>query len=443
VTSGLAVAAVLLLVLVNACFVAAEYAIVTVRRTRIEALCRAGSRRARILQRVVDDLDRHISAIQLAITSVGIAIGWLGEPAIAEAIGSTFSELGVHSALVIHSTSFVIAFALITSVVVVGGELAPKFLGLRRTERVALWMAPPLRAFAGTVRPLLAVLNGTAGLLLKLVGVTRADPDYERMNREEMSIFLSKQSMLGRLSPTRRQLLENVLDFTEHTACDVMIPRDSIDYLSLERPWDENLAVAMETEHTRYPLCESGLDSVIGMIHIKDLFHRAATIQSSEDLRLIQHEMLFVPESQSIDELQRTFQAKHTHMGMVLDEYGVPTGLVTMEDILEELVGEIQDEFDEDEAPKIVESGEGLLVDGMLRVDELRRDLELEVEEVEADTLGGYVNNALGKIARVGDHFKLGTYDGRVVEMQGRRVARVLLTPAEQRDASGRAAESA
>jgi CBS domain containing-hemolysin-like protein len=428
-SDGLAVATVFALVAVNACFVAAEFAIVTVRRSRVEALMRAGSRRAGLLHRVVGDLDAHVSAIQLAITSVGVAIGWLGEPAIASLVAGTFTKLGVESLMFVHTLSIAIAFVAITSTLVVAGELAPKFLGLRRTELVALWTAPVVFSLARLTRPLLDVMNSAAGLMLRVVGVNKPDPQSEHMDPEELRIFLSEMSMLGRLSVNKRKMLENVFEFAEHTARQVMVPRDQIDYLSLERPMEENVSILMETGHTRYPLCEGGLDTVVGMIHIKDMFQRLSAIQTSDDLRLIQHNMLFVPESLSIDMLQATFQRRRAHMAVVVDEYGVPTGLVTMEDVLEELVGEIRDEFDTDEAPKIVRSKDGFVVDGMTLVEDLCRELELDVDESDVDTVGGYVTSVLGKIARVGDRFVLDGYSGRVTEMQGRRVARVLLRP--------------
>jgi CBS domain containing-hemolysin-like protein len=430
--NGGALAVVLVLVAVNACFVAAEFAIVTVRRSRVEALVRAGSRRGHILAAIVSDLDAHISAIQLAITTVGIAIGWLGEPAIAANLERIFGLAGVTNAFLIRTTSFALAFLAITMIVVIAGELAPKFLGLRRTERVALWMAPIVYWFARGTRPLLNLMNHSAGLLLRAFGVAKSEASGEDVEPEELRIFLSELAKLGRLSASRLKMLENVFDFAEHTARQVMVPRDQIEFLAIERPFEENQALLQRSGHTRYPLCKADLDSVIGMVHIKDLYQRADVIQSSEDLRLIQHDMLFVPESQSIDALQRLFQRRRTHMAIVVDEYGVPTGLVTMEDVLEELVGEIQDEFDVDETPKIEESRDGLLVDGMLLLADLCRELDIEALEADVDTVGGYVTSALGKIARVGDRFVIGkNYAGRVVEMQGRRVARVLLTRIE------------
>jgi CBS domain containing-hemolysin-like protein len=428
VSSGAALALVLVLVAVNACFVAAEYSIVTVRRSRVKTLVAAGNRRATVLDRVLSDLDSHLSAIQLAITSVSLAIGWLGEPAFASVIAGLLGALGITAAVVIHTVSFSLAFAMITAVLIIAGELAPKFLGLRRTEAVALWTAPLVRGFARMTRPALNVMSGSASLILRTFGVDKAKESEETMDSEELRMVLSQLSSRGRLPRVMRAMIENVFEFAEHTSRQVMMPRDKIDYVSLERTMEENLAIIMESGHTRYPLCESDLDSVVGMVHIKDLFRRSNTIQSSEDLRLIQHDMLFVPESQPIDELQRLFQIERAHMAVVVDEYGVPTGLVTLEDVLEELVGEIQDEFDDDERPQIVYEDDGVQIDGMLLVDDLCRELGLDSDqEIDADTVGGYVTNLLGKIPREGDAFVIGNRRGRVTEMKGRRVARVLL----------------
>lgn len=431
-SSAVSLAVAVGLVFVNACFVAAEFAIVTVRRSRVETLARTGSRRAQTLQKILADLDAHISAGQLAITVSGLGIGWLGEPAVADLLAPAFTLAGLHSGAFLHTVSFTLAFALITATVLIVGEIAPKLLGLRRTELVALSMAVPVHGLARLTKPLLSTMNRIASGLLHAFGVGEADPEYTAMDSDEMRIFLSQSATFGRLSVTKRRMIENVIDFAEHTAKQIMIPRDQIDFLSLESSVEENLAIIGRTAHTRYPLCESGLDSVVGMIHLKDLFLRASTVQTSDDLRLIQHDMLFVPETQPIDVLQRTFQRRHAHMAIVVDEYGVPTGLVTLEDVLEELVGEIQDEFDLDEEPKIIHSPDGLLVDGMLLVDDLSRELEMTVPETEDDTIGGYVTTALGKIARVGDRFSLGKFEGRVVEMQGRRISRVLLVESTQ-----------
>ena len=216
-----------------------------------------------------------------------------------------------------------------------------------------------------------------------------------------------------------------------------MIPRDRIHALSLARSLDENLALIRETNHTRYPLCERDLETIIGMVHIKDLFLISEELRSSTDLRQIRRKLPMVPESQSIEELQQRFERERVHMAIVIDEHGAPIGLVTLEDVLEELVGEIHDEFDAEEPPSITQSEEGLLVDGMMLIDDLCRELDVDLAESEADTVGGFVTESLGKIGKVGDRFRFGRYDGWVAEMEGRRVSRIHLTKAGETGREG------
>jgi len=429
-TAALVIAGVL--ILVNACFVAAEFATVSVRRSRIDGLARAGNRRARVLCKILDELDAHLSAGQIMITAAGIGIGWLGEPAVAGLLEPAFTLLSIEEGVLLRSVSFLVAFAAITLVTLIAGEIAPKLLGLRRAETVALWMAIPLHTVEIIARPAPRILTGGASILLSLVGVRgSADEDsLDALDPEELRAFVRQSSTFGRLSLTKRKLIENAIEFTEHTAKQIMVARNHIDYLNLDDSLEDNLRVVHKAAHTRYPLCRSSLDTVVGMIHIKDLFRRSGQVRTSADLQTIQHDMLFVPETQPIDVLQRTFQRKRAHMAIVVDEYGVPVGLVTLEDVLEELVGEIRDEFDEDEKPQIAKSAKGVSIDGMLLVQDLARELGIRIEPGEDDTVGGFVTTVLGRIARVGDGFRLGDYQGTVTEMEGRRVARILLQEA-------------
>jgi len=231
---------------------------------------------------------------------------------------------------------------------------------------------------------------------------------------------------MGAVSGPKRRLLENVFNYSGKMAKDLMIPRAEIAYVSLARSWPENLQIIRSSHHTRYPLCTLGLDHVVGMVHIKDLFESASEIRSSEDLLKMKRDILFVPESGPAEELQRQFQQKRMHMAVVVDEYGGTAGLVTLEDLLEEIVGEIQDEFDR-EPPKIQKTAEGEVVDGLLQVAEVNDKLGLGLEETDARTVGGYVTEELGRIARVGDRVSVNGRELRVVEMKGRRVAKVLV----------------
>ena len=414
------------LVLLNAFFVAAEFAIVKIRVTRLETLAKKGNIFAHSARHAVQHLDWYLSATQLGITVASLALGWVGEPAFAVLVAPLLGLMGIWSASIVHSLSLTIAFLSITLLHIVLGELAPKSLAIQRTETVVLAVSLPLRLFFIVFYPVLWLLNSLSNGLLRILRIGSASAESLAHTEEELRIILGESARTGALSGIKRRLLENIFTYTRRTAQEIMIPRAEIAYLSLARSWPENLAVMRTTEHTRYPLCTLSLDHVIGMVHVKDLFHAGAGLVSEEDLLKRKREILFVPESCTLDELQRQFQQKRLHMAVVVDEYGGTAGLVTLEDVLVELVGEIQDEFDR-EQPKIESTAEGELLDGLLLVAEVNGRLGLGLNEREARTLGGYITAELGRIARVGDRVTVNGRELRVIEMKGKRVAKVLV----------------
>jgi CBS domain containing-hemolysin-like protein len=245
-------------------------------------------------------------------------------------------------------------------------------------------------------------------------------------SEEELRLLLAESHRLGTLSGTKRELLENIIDYTERTARHKMIPRADIAYVSLARSLDENMAVITQTAATRYPLASTDIDHVIGMIHVKDLFVRRDQIKSSADLAAIKREILFVPETRRLDALQRDFQQHRTHMAIVVDEYGGTSGLVTLEDVIEEIVGEIQDEFDR-EPPAVEETPEGLVFDGLTLVDDVEERLGVELPETaDVSTLGGFVTAQVGRMPRPGDRIRVEGFQLKVLEVIGRRVTKVL-----------------
>ncbi len=421
------------LLLLNAFFVAAEFAIVKIRASRLETLARRGRIFASSAKHAVAHLDSYISATQLGITVANLGLGWIGEPAMARLLRPAFEVVGFASEAVVHSVSFGVAFAVITCITIVVGELMPKMLAIQHTEKVALAVALPLRIFRWFFFPVLWLLNSSSKALLRLIGVEGVSAESLAHSEEELRILLGESARAGAVSGSKRRLLENVFAYSGRTAKQIMIPRAEIAYVSLVRSWPENLEIIRSSQHTRYPLCTLSLDHVVGMVHIKDIFVAGAQISDAEDLLKIKREILFVPESCAVDELQRQFQQKRMHMAVVVDEYGGTSGLVTLEDVLEELVGEIQDEFDR-EPPKIIRTPEGQIVDGLLLVSDVNGELGLNLQEGEARTVGGYITEELGRIARVGDRVNVNGRELRVLEMKGRRVAKVLVAsprPAE------------
>ena len=419
----------LCLVLVNAFFVATEFAIVKVRSAHIEDLARRGSPLARVARKVINNLDTSLSAVQLGVTFASLGLGWIGEPTFARVVEPLLNLSGIWSPEVVHGFSFVLAFAILTSLHIIVGELMPKFLSVRKPQEVALWTSLPFWLFSLSFYPLLWLLNACANGLLHLCGVHVARVQELAHSEEELRVILSESQRHGALSAGKVNLLENVLDMAGRTVMEIMVPRPDLDHLLLNKSWTDNLDTIYRTGHTRYPLCETDIDQVVGMVHIKDIFLRRIEIKSSADLLKIKREVLFVPESRPVEALQQDFQQRRLHMAVVVDEYGSTAGLVTLEDVLEELVGEIQDEFDA-EPPKLELTAEGAVVDGLVPLTEVTEALGLPAIEVkDTHTIGGYVNAQLGRIGRIGDTVPLDSHTVKVLEINGRRITRVLIAP--------------
>jgi CBS domain containing-hemolysin-like protein len=414
------------LVLLNAFFTAAELSMTRVRNTRMDELTKEGDWRARAVRTHQDRLQYFLSATQLGITLASLGLGWVGAPALGALLAPVLSTMGVESEATVRSAAAVAAFVVLTFVHILVGELLPKALAIRETDRVALWTAVPMLAFRFVAAPALWLLDRTADQVLRWLRVDpRTVPDAH--SEEELRMLLAESHRVGTLSGDKRELLENIIDYTERTAREAMIPRTDIAYLTLSRSLEENYDVITQTMHTRFPLATIGIDHVAGMVHVKDLFLRRDRLRSSEDLLEIKRDILFVPESRPLDALLRDFQRSRTHMAMVVDEYGGTAGMITLEDVIEEIVGEIQDEFDR-EAPKVEETADGLVVDGLTVLDDVWEKLDVEVEaSAEVSTIGGLVAEKLGRIPRTGDRVSTNGYELRVLEMKGRRVSKVLV----------------
>jgi CBS domain containing-hemolysin-like protein len=419
----------LFLVLLNGFFVAAEFAIVKVRSTKIKELADEGDWRATVTRSVIAHLDAYLSACQLGITIASLGLGWIGEPAVAELIEPTLQAAGVVNPTLIHTIAFGLAFAIISFLHIVLGELAPKSLAIRKPESISLWLAPPLRAFYWLMYLPIAALNGAANWILHLVGIEPVGETEQVHSSEELRMIVAASHAHGVLNATERRLLENVIDFSEREVAEIMTPRVDMVCLFVNKSIAENLAIVRGEQHTRYPLAEGSADNVIGMIHIKDfitLTTEGAVERTGSVLQSIKRPVLFIPEGASIDAALRTIQATHTLMAIAVDEHGGVSGLVTLEDVLEELVGEIRDEFDEMEL-EVERRGGETLVDGGLplsEVEEMFPDLVTE-EASDVRTIGGLVLKELGRIPVVGDKVTLGPYRLEVTEMDNLRITRV------------------
>lgn len=420
--------AVVVLVLANAFFVAAEFALVGARKTRLDEMERAGDGKARLARRAVQSLDRYISATQLGITLASLGLGWVGEPALAHLIEGGFAWLpdGIR-AFATHTIASAVAFSIITVLHIVLGELVPKALALRYPEDVSRWVAAPLLGFGWVVAGPTTLLNGVANWLLARVGIEAAG-EHERLHSpEEIRLLVEQSNEGGSLGRQDARMLEGVFEFSEKTALEVMTPRTRMAAL------EDRLSVAdaadriAEAGRSRYPVYHESVDEIVGVIHAKDVL-RALRTDPTSPITTLMRQPLLVPGTREVEDVLTDMKRLKTHLAVVLDEYGGTAGLVTMEDLLEEIVGEILDEHDAaEQAPT---SDAAMRFEGTLSIAEFNAEHDALLDDTDYTTLGGLIFGQLGRLPIVGDRV---TVDGRtfeVIEMDGRRVKTLRLLPA-------------
>src|SRR5436309_5004924 len=414
-------AAVLALVLLNGFFVTAEFALVKIRRSQIDTLAAEGSKRATFAKQVKDNLNAYLSACQVGITAASLGLGWLGEPFLARMLQPFFVFAGIESTAVIKSISFALAFSAITFLHIVLGEQAPKILAIRKAMPAALFVSAPLRWFYAIFKPAISFLNAASNLVLS--HVLHVEPIAEgglAHSEEELRLILRESEKSAEVTPLGRELVFNVLDLRDRVVRDIMTPRGEIVYLDLEDDFETNVKKAIESRHTRFPLSRENLDNTIGLIHIKELLPMMRDPQP--DLLKIKRELIPVPEMMPLEKLLKLFLGKHAHLALVVDEFGGTVGMVTLENVLEELVGDIQDEFDfEKEEFRKINANE-FAVDGALGLYELNELAKLELESVDVSTVGGYVTHLLGHLPKQGEQVKIDNYIVTVSQSDGRRV---------------------
>lgn len=419
--------AVLLLVGANGFFVAAEFALVGARRTRIDSLARAGHRTAKMAALAIRHLDHYISATQLGITLASLGLGWVGESTIASLVASLFQGLpSPWNSIASHGVAGTIAFTLITFMHIVLGELAPKSLALLFPENVSLWTSGPLIVFSKIFTPFIAVLNGTANLLLGAVGL-RAPTERERVHRpEEIEMLLTQSFEHGLLREEPVEMIRGVFHLSETTAAEIMTPRTEVIGLQAELTLDQAADLILSEGHSRYPVYEDTIDHVVGVVLARDVW-KAQRDGATAMLREIVREVPFVPDTKPVEQLLRDMQEEQTHIAVVIDEYGGTSGIVTIEDVVEEIVGEIEDELDE-VLPEITELEDRIEFRGSMPIVELNDRYALALPDEDYTTVGGYVLGRLGRVARIGDVVALPGGTLKVLAMKGRRIDRLSLT---------------
>lgn len=422
------IAIAVILVLANGFFVAAEFALVKVRPTRLAHLARQNRAFAASAQWLVRRMDRSLSACQLGITMASLALGWVGEPAVAHLMEPAFEAAGITSPAFIHGLSFSVGFSIITAAHIVLGEQVPKIFAIRRPELLAVWSAVPLRAFYSLTYPLLRLLDGATGRILRGMGVDTGSDHEIPHGPEELRALAARSRTHGHLSRTEHLLVEAALDLDDTTCRQIMLPRTDVEFLDVQTDPEEMLRTIRRTLHTRYPVCRGSLDDVLGILHVKKLL--GISIVEGFDPREYLSPPKYVPETMTMGRLLGHFQASRQHMALVVDEFGGVAGVVTLENVLEEIVGQVQDEFDAETAAIVQEEENVFLVRGGVSLDDVREMVGLDLADAEdVNTIAGLIVLRLGRIAASGDRVELEPgATAEVVEVRHNRASLIRLT---------------
>ncbi len=413
------------LVFLNGFFVATEFAMVKVRKSRIETLIIQGDKRAKRTLIVVKDLNSYLSACQLGITLASLGLGWVGEPAILRLLMPIFDLFNLPSSLE-HSIAFIIAFSIITGCHIVFGELVPKSLAIISPEKIALSTAFPLIFFYKLTYPVMWIFNHSTNWILKVFGLSQVDEHESVHTDEEIKLLVEESYNHGLVDKTELTLVDNIFDFSDKTVKEIMVPRTDITNIFIEDTFDDIIDFTLKEQLTRYPVCKENKDNVIGFIHIKDLYKQKIE-GSNQEIKNIIREIKLVPESMLISDLLKIFKKDKVQVALVIDEYGGTSGLVTIEDILEEIVGEIQDEFDEEEDSIIKCEDNSYIVDGKVLIEDITEFLYIDIEDEHIDTIGGWAYAQLDSYPKVNDKFTYKNYEFTILKCNRKRINKLLI----------------
>lgn len=418
---------VVLLIAANGFFVAAEFALVRVRVAEIDPARVGSGRSARLARHMLGRLNSYLSACQLGITLASLGLGWAGEPLAAKMLTPVFTALNMPEENV-HYVAFPLAFALITYLHLTVGEQAPKIAAIQKARSMTLLVAYPLALFHSIFKPFIWLINVSCNGMLRVVGLQAVSDHDQEITEDEVRFILTQSAAMGHLGASESRIMENVLDLEEKTARSCMVPRNQIVYLNRSDPMSAKLETASRSGHTRLPLCEEDLETIIGIVHIKDIFNATVLEGKLDTLAQVAHPALFLPETIKLDRMLVEFQKSKTHMAMLVDEYGVVSGLITMENVIEEVVGSIEDEFDAEE-PLIVDKGVGKFeVQAVCPIDEFEETCGVKVpENLGVDSVGGVVVTVMGHVPRVGETTMLGDARLTILESEPTHAVRVLV----------------
>ena len=429
---------VLFFLLMNAFFVAAEFSLVRVRKSQVEILVDEDRSGAKYTKLVADNVNAYLSACQLGIPLASLALGWLGEPAVSQLIEGPLLAIGLPEAA-IHGIAIAIGFVVITALHIVVGELIPKSLAIFSTERYALFTATPLVWFYRITYPIMWLFNSITNGVMKLLGHDIAN-EHEVYTDEEIKLLIDESTESGLIDPEQNEYVDNIFDLGDKDAEAIMTPRTNVICLDLEDSLEENLALIMQYKYTRYPVCRGNKDRIVGFVHVKDLYTLPPD-STMEDLRI--RTIQAVPEGIPIAKLLQILQAKHTKIAVVIDEHGGTSGIVTMSDIMEQIVGRIDDEYAHGGSEDVVRLDDGsYLVDGSMAIDEVEELIGFEPEEAsECETTGGLLLSLFDRIPEEGDSVTIEHDDRKatftVVDMDRHRIDKVRVVLEQKPEAEG------
>ena len=426
---------ILLFLLLNALFVAAEFAFVKVRLSQIEAEGKDKSPEGIAARKIASDINPYLSAAQLGITVASLALGALGEPFIEKLVGPPLQEISWFPPGLVSGLSWVLAIGSFTVLHVVVGEQLPKTIAIRKSLETTLLLARPMLLFYHLCSLPIRMLNGASNRLARVVfRIEPATGHDEAHSAEELALLVTQSGKSQEVTETEREILINALGLNELWVRDVMTPRNKVVILDADQPFDKVLEIAMRSKHTRFPLVKGHLDHAIGLIHIKDLFKLIK--EPNPDLMRIKRDLKIVPDTMPLDTLLRFFLREHAHLAMAVDEFGTPVGIVFLDNVMEELVGDIQDEFDNERSSFTRVNEDEFVIEGAMTLNDLAGHVpELFLESGEVTTVGGYLTQQLERFPEVGETVEVLGYEARVTSTDGRRVGQVhfrKLVPAEE-----------
>ncbi len=427
------------LVAANGFFVATEFALVSVRRSRIDALVSEGNRRAVPVLSAIKDLDGYIAATQLGITISSIGLGWIGEPALAKLLDPVLESIVPHSLAVIstHTISFIIAFAIVTFLHVVFGELAPKSYALQYPEKTSMAVAVPTTIFLKIFKPIIYSMNATGQFFLRLIGVQPAAEHSLVYSEEELRLIVAASRRGGELADVEEEIIRRAFVFHDYAADEIMVPRTEILAIPVDANIDEVQDVLSSGKFGRYPVYDQTIDDIVGIVYVKDLFPiLTGRVNVDEfNIRALVRPALPVPTTIPIDTLLNVMKRERTHVAILVDEYGGTAGMVTLEDIVERLLGDIPDEFESPESQTQVQPDGSRLVSGLTLLSDVNEELGLHLEAEDNNTIGGYVFSKIGHLPETGDSVNIGPYIIRVEELDNLRIAELRFIPTQETDA--------